>query len=100
VSIPGRTGINNGNSHHIHRFYFYPNFTEQILIYVLMQVLVLSFMLRDVQIMQKDYILFSFDSIKLHAIIIIHFFRDMTKNEGGEERRHQRKVRKRKDRKS
>lgn len=76
--IPGRTGINNGNSHHIHRFYFYPNFAEQILIYVMMQVLVLSFMLCDVQIMQKDCVLFSFDSNKLHANIIIHFFWDMT----------------------
>jgi len=44
----------------------------------MLQVLVLSFMLRDVQIMQKDYALSSFDSNKLHANIIIPFFWDMT----------------------
>jgi hypothetical protein len=56
--------------------------------------------------MQRDYALFSFDSNKLHANIIPFFWDDCSvvfqtgKNEGGEERRHQRKVRKRKDRKS
>ena len=44
----------------------------------MMQVLLLSFLLHDVQIMQKDYALFSFDSNKLHANIIIPFFWDMT----------------------
>jgi hypothetical protein len=83
VFIPGRTGINNGNSHHIHRFYFYPNFTEQILIYVMMQVLVLSFMLCDVQILQKDYVLFSFDSNKLHANIIYFFWSAVLFSKGG-----------------
>lgn len=74
VFIPGRTGINNVNPHHIDKFYFYPNFTQQIWIYVMMQVLVLSFRLCDVQIMQKDYALFSFDDNKVHANIITFFW--------------------------
>jgi hypothetical protein len=78
VFIPDRTGINNGFPHHIHKCYFYPKYTEQISIYVMMQVLVLSFLRCDVQIRQKDCALFSFDSNKLHANIVIPFFWDMT----------------------
>lgn len=44
----------------------------------MMHVLVLSCMLCDVQIMQKDYALISFNSNKLHVDIIIPFFWDMT----------------------
>jgi hypothetical protein len=44
----------------------------------MMHVHVLSCMLHDIQIMQKDYALISIDSNKLHVNIIIPFFWDMT----------------------